>query len=89
MDMEARIRMRSLVMADRAKRLEEVREQARLIAKPYEDHVAEATRPPVTVWEDALRRNSAKMSTTASICGDPRPGQSALDHMQARMQAGQ
>lgn len=36
-------------------------------------------RVPDSVLADALRRNSADKSITAMLCGDPAPGQSALD----------
>lgn len=36
--------------------------------------------PPDDVLADAIFRNAAPhASTTAAICGDPKPGQSALD----------
>lgn len=38
---------------------------------------------PVDVWNDAQRRNLAERSITAFICGDPAPGQSALDRRPA------
>lgn len=42
--------------------------------------------PPDDVAADANRRNSAKyQSATAEICGDPKPGQSALDRQKLVM----
>lgn len=71
-------------MADRARRRADNVEAAQLRARPREVLTTEP-RPnvPQDVWEDAQRRNNAKMPYTAEFCGDPRPGQSALDRMQA------
>lgn len=39
---------------------------------------------PVGVLQDAMRRRNAEQSLTASIMGDPAPGQSALDKREVR-----
>ena len=39
---------------------------------------------PAEVLEDAVRRACAERSITAMLCGDPAPGQSALDKRELR-----
>lgn len=46
-----------------------------------------ANRPTPEMIEEATRRNGAPCSITSQVCGDPAPGQSALDKRKSRILA--
>jgi hypothetical protein len=50
--------------------------------RPYTD-IGRDRRPTPEMIEDARRRAVAPRTLTSSVCGDPAPGQSALDKRNA------
>jgi hypothetical protein len=50
-------------------------------------HIGRPKSIPQDVLDDAFRRNSAERTITALFCGDPAPGQSALDRRNAGVPA--
>lgn len=82
----AQTRMRYLKVG-RAERPRKRKSGPRIVLPPSSAasgiHIGRPRSIPQDVLDDAFRRNSADRTITALFCGDPAPGQSALDRRNA------